>query len=130
LRGWLPDGINADGTISVKNSQIQFGKHSSVRGTARPDGAPGKFVVEFTFGAKGNYWIVALGPETSEGKYAYSIVTDDKSSTLFVLARSVEAYESTYKTEIDTKLLELGFTGFFSRPIPTRQAGCTYSSSQ
>ena len=52
----------------------------------------------------GNYWIVLLDDEANEkeGPYQYAVVTDNRQSTMFVLAREPELSESVYNTIIDT----------------------------
>jgi lipocalin len=65
----------------------------------------------------GNYWILALGP-IIDNKYQYSIVSDDKSSLLFVLARDVHDFKEKYDAEVRQKLFKMHFRGMFKGPIP------------
>ena len=131
-------GDYADGTISVHNYAII----GSVNGTTEtidgyayvPDAsAPGKLKLHFTtdgappFDAA--YWILALGPINADGLYDWAIVSDNLASTLFVLARNVATFESTYETIVLDKCVELGFTGF-KAPIAIYQGtDCVYEAA-
>ena len=131
-------GDYADGTISVHNYAII----GSVNGTTEtidgyayvPDAsAPGKLKLHFTtdgappFDAA--YWILALGPINADGLYDWAIVSDNLASTLFVLARNVAIFESTYETIVLAKCVELGFTGF-KAPIAIYQGtDCVYDAA-
>jgi lipocalin len=71
------------------------------------------------------YWILAVGPVVND-QYQYAVVSDEFRITLFVLARDVQGFNSTYNDYVVNSLLpELGFSGF-NGPIPIQQVGCIY----
>jgi lipocalin len=75
------------------------------------------------------YWILELGPVNSDGLYDYGIVSDNLGSTLFVLARDVDTYNSKYKASVSVTLTKLGFTGY-KAPIDLYQGSdCVYEST-
>jgi lipocalin len=98
-----------------------------------PTTAPGQLKVLFNDEANAApfpapYWILALGPRDTNNQYAWSIVSDNLSVSLFVLARNATSYESTYKAEVNTLLKKLGFTGFRA-PIDVYQGSdCVYDA--
>ena len=71
------------------------------------------------------YWVVDLGP-VENNMYQYSIVSDDKKLSLFVLARNVSEFYEKYDTTVLNKLDTLGFNTFINKPIPTNQDNCSY----
>ena len=76
--------------------------------------------------AEAPYWVYALGPEVND-QYAYSVVSDDKKSTLYILARDVDTFNNLYNDEALAIVDKLGFTGPLSKPIPTYQeVDCIY----
>lgn len=128
-------GYNADGTISVHN----YAKIGSPDGStyvidgyaygSNPE-EPGQLKVHFDsdeaapFDAP--YWVLALGPLNADNKYDWSIVSDNFSAFLFVLARDVETFNSKYKDEVMALLDDLGFQGR-TAPIETYQGSdCVY----
>jgi len=72
------------------------------------------------------YWVIELG-EIRNGQYQYSIVSDDKRVSLFVLARNVSSYFTDYDTAVKESLENYGFTNYFNKPIPMIQEGCDYT---
>ena len=131
-------GDNGDGTISVHN----YATIGSANGTTYtidgyayiPDAsAPGKLKVHFTTGTvppfDAPYWILALGPINSDGLYDWAIVSDNLSSTLFVLARNVATFESTYQTSVLAKCATLGFTGFKAPVAIYQGTDCVYEAT-
>ena len=74
-------------------------------------------------------WVVLLGPDTygASGLYQYSVVTDNLSLTLFVLARNVTEFKANYADMMLKNLTDLGFNHFYNKPIATYQgADCQY----
>lgn len=61
------------------------------------------------------YWVLELGPVVNE-EYAYSIVSDDKQLTLFVLARNVSDFFELYDERVLQSLNSLGFTKKINEP--------------
>lgn len=127
--------IQEDGTIEVHN----YAKIGAPNGTDYvidgyayiPDATePGKLKVHFDsdqaapFDA--SYWVLALGPVNKEQLYEWSIVSDNISQFLFVLARNIDDFNEKYKDQVLNKVKELGFTGR-KEAIPTYQEGdCIY----
>ena len=71
------------------------------------------------------YWVIALGPIVNS-QYAWSVVSDNLSSFLFVLARDVNEYNSKYKNDVLKLLDEDGFKGY-KKPIDMYQGSdCVY----
>ena len=66
-----------------------------------------------------------MGP-IENNMYQYSIVSDDKKISLFVLARNVSEFYEKYDTTVLNKLDTLGFNTFINKPIPTKQDNCSY----
>ena len=121
------DGSSIRLVNAQRTGDPSSGEPSNVTGVAYASDAskPAELNVEFDFGAKGTYWIVKIGP-VENGQYQYSVVFDEKSRTLFVLARNLETYEKKYAEEVDAFLIEANFQGFLKGPIPTLQEGCSY----
>ena len=130
-------GLQTDGSIGVHN----YAKVGAPNGTDYvidgyayiPDTKePGKLKVHFDsdqaapFDA--SYWVLALGPVNTENLYDWSIVSDNVSQFLFVLARDVDEFNHEYDKQILNMLKELGFTGR-KRPLPTYQnTDCVYET--
>ncbi len=72
------------------------------------------------------YWIIELGPIVNN-KYEYSIVSDDKQISLFVLTRNVEDFYKKYDKDVKERLKELGFNKKINEPIEMEQKKCDYS---
>lgn len=132
-------GDNGDGTLSVHN----YAKISSATGNTYvidgyayqsnlPD-KPGQLKVKFDssdaapFPAP--YWILQLGPINSKNQYDWAIVSDNLSSTLFILARDVAKYNAQYKNSVTKIVTDLGFTGF-TKPIDMYHGSdCVYEAT-
>ena len=73
-------------------------------------------------------WVVQLGPPTFKGNYyQYSVVSDPRKITLFVLARDITEFKQNYDEEVLAKLKEQGFTKFYNKPTDTYQGNdCKY----
>jgi hypothetical protein len=73
---------------------------------------PGELVVHLVgVPVAGPYWIFKLGPETygQNGLYEYAVVSSELQLSLFVLARNVSTFYSTWKYEIDIYLKQNGW---------------------
>ncbi|XP_070581591.1 apolipoprotein D-like [Ptychodera flava] len=123
-------GDKGGGVISVWNTQRLFepdGDLDALKGVAYqsdPDNSPGILSVGFPNlgGGAAPYWIAKLGPKLtgSDGvdRYEYSIVTDNVSLYLYVLARDPDRYRINYDSEVQEWLSTNGFTGV-NAPIET-----------
>lgn len=95
-----------------------------------PDASkPAQLLVHFDVSpADGPYWVIELGPIVN-GKYEYSIVSDDTSFSLYVLARDPENFRSKYEADVLGRLESYGFAGA-KKPIATyQQSDCVYEST-
>eukprot|EP00128_Syssomonas_multiformis_P014400 Colp12_sorted_trinity150504_noHs@4832 len=126
-------GLAMDGSITVLNRQRQktpTGEEKTITGFAKLDNPaePGKLSVTLFGGAAGApYWVVALGPDTFDGKYQWAIVTDPFKISLFVLARDPQVFAKLYEAEVLKTLDTLGFNHFWNKPIKTLQTPeCLY----
>lgn len=123
--------INPNGTIGVHNVARKGdinGPPSDIDGWAQAENqtAPAALTVHLQgVPVPAPYWIVLLGePETPDGVYTYSIVSDPFELSLFVLARDIDEFNTKYKAEVYAKLDKLGFNEVWNTPLPTLQAGC------
>lgn len=124
-------GMLNDTTISVLNSEINSrDKVQQIKGIAfYEDGnSGGELTVKLANFPTAPYWVVDLGPVEND-QYQYSIVSDDKKLSLFVLARDVEVFFKKYNEEVLEKLDNLGFNNVINKPIKTNQENCTYQSN-
>lgn len=129
--------IQTDGSIGVHNYAKVGGPNGTdyvIDGYAYipEESEPGKLKVHFDsdeaapFDA--SYWVLALGPVNEDELYDWSIVSDNISQFLFVLARNVDEFNIRYDDQILHMLKELGFTGR-KRPLPTYQKDdCVYET--
>jgi len=92
---------------------------------------PGQLKVHFNSGGApfdAAYWVLSLGPIVND-QYEYAVVSDNLSQFLFILARDVNTFKSTYETEVLAFVQSIGFTGY-KAPIATYQAtDCVYESA-
>ena len=72
------------------------------------------------------YWVIELGP-IIDNEYQYSIVSDDKRLSLFVLARNVTNFYSDYDKQVQKSLNNMGFNKLLNKPIVMIQDNCDYS---
>ena len=132
-------GLAKDGSVSVLNRERKksvTGSESKIEGSARVVNAsePGKLAVKFPVSpVPGEYWVYLLGPATTPSPtgqglplYDYSVVSDSRKVTLFVLARNVTLFQQKYDATILEDLKGLGFSKFYNKPLATYQDGCTY----
>lgn len=131
-------GIQEDGKVSVHNAATigsPDGKAYDIDGYAYVEdpSKPGELKVHFNptpgqsvapFDAP--YWVLELGPINTAGMYDYAIVSDNKSSFLFVLARDVKTFNEKYDAQVLKSLNSMGFKGF-KKPIAIYQGDdCKY----
>ena len=120
--------LKNESTINVLNSETTSkGKHQQIKGIAYYDdgNSGGQLTVQLASFPSAPYWVVELGPVEND-IYQYSIVSDDKKLSLFVLARNVSEFNEKYDTIVLNKLEELGFNTYINKPIPTNQDNCSY----
>ena len=117
--------------VTVLNSQ--FNKNGSIEqidGYAfYEDGnIGGDLSVVLNGGAPGvaPYWVIELGPIIND-QYQYSVVSDDKQISLFVLARNVEDFFKIYNDQLLDSLKQYGFTRTINKPIIMSQENCNYT---
>lgn len=126
-------GLYPNKTISVENRERNYNISGPIRrilGWASSDNTTkeGELTVHLqTTGFPAPYWVYELGPPTYNGHlYEYSVVSDPLNLTLFVLARNLTTFTSTWASGVLERLKEGGFTQFWNTPIPTVQENCTY----
>ena len=69
------------------------------------------------------YWVLELGPIV-EDQYDYSIVSDNKAISLFVLTRDVDRFYKLYQEQVDASLKDFGFTKAYNKPEIMNQTNC------
>lgn len=116
--------------ISVVNSQIdKNGRIDQITGYAfyQNGDSGGKLSVSLSGVPRAMpYWIIKLGPVVNN-QYEYSIISDDRQISLFVLARDVDVFYKKYNTQVKKSLQELGFTNNINKPVVMSQDNCDYS---
>jgi lipocalin len=115
-------------TVDVLNSQTSpKGKLQQIKGIAYYDdgNSGGQLTVQLANLPPAPYWVVELGPIEND-MYQYSIVSDDKKLSLFVLARNVSEFNEKYDTIVLKQLDDLGFNTYINKPIPVNQDNCSY----
>ena len=70
------------------------------------------------------YWVLELGPVVDD-YYDYSIVSDNKGLSLYVLARDVDRFYKLYNDDVLNSLEEFGFTKFYNSPLVMNQTDCS-----
>lgn len=116
--------------VSVLNSQVdKYGKVDQISGYAfyENGNSGGELSVKLEGVPKSApYWVVELGP-IIDNEYQYSIVSDDKRLSLFVLARNVTNFYSDYDKQVQKSLNNMGFNKLLNKPIVMIQDNCDYS---
>lgn len=124
---YLPNTTASEPTIFVNNSGLsKRGKPISYLGYAVEKEPPAGELTLYLHGVPGtaSYRICAVGEKTFLGKYhQYSIVTDDTGFSLYVMARNVSDFFTTYDSEVRATLDKLGYSGLFA-PKKNRQDAC------
>ena len=116
-----------DNTVSVFNKQIdKNNEYDTIAGSAYySDGdCCGYLTVQLHGTPEAPYWVLELGPEV-DGYYDYSIVSDDKALSLFVLTRDVDRFYKLYDTSVLISLDEFGFNKLYNSPIEMNQTNCS-----
>lgn len=78
----------------------------------------------------GDYWVLAVGPvtDTADGTYPWAVVSTPFLISLFILARDVERFRSTYQVPVLDLAKQKGFTNIFNKPLETFQGSiCQYA---
>jgi lipocalin len=126
-------GIYPNDTISVENRERNYNVSGPIRrilgwassGNTTRQGELSVHLQTTSFAAP--YWVYELGPSTYNGSlYEYSVVSDPLNLTLFVLARNLTTFASTWASGVLERLKEAGFTNLLNTPIATVQENCTY----
>lgn len=113
--------------VSVYNQQInnKNDEYDSIAGSAfYKDGDCCGYLTVILDGApQAPYWVLELGPVVDD-LYDYSIVSDDKALSLFVLTRDVERYYKLYDKQVLESLNDFGFTKSINSPVVMNQTDC------
>lgn len=114
--------------ISVFNKQIdnKSNKYDEIAGYAYyKDGDSGGYLtVKLEDNPEAPYWVLNLGPVVND-LYDYSIVSDDKGLSLFVLTRDVDKFYDYYNEDVLKFLESAGFTKKYNTPQTMNQNNCT-----
>ena len=116
-----------DNTVSVFNQQINMkNEYDSIDGYAyyKDGDCCGYLTVKLNGTPEAPYWVLELGPIV-DGLYDYSIISDDKALSLFVLTRDVDRFYKLYDTQVLQSLQEFGFTKSVNSPKTMNQTDCT-----
>ena len=117
INGYAVQSNTTDGQLQVTLPRIP----GLPFGLGTPD------INDVTYTDPGNYWIIELGPINDDGKYDYSIVTNnEEGDQLYVLVRNVTVFEQLYEKDVLKNLEEYGFTKPFNKPRKTNQKNCNY----
>jgi lipocalin len=123
---------------NAQNLGSPTGKLNEIKGKGvlpNPE-EPGKWLVTFTDEkthkrqqySGSPYWIINLGPKnpTTE-QYDYAVISAPLGTSLFILARNVSDFRSTYQQQLLADLKEQGFATPFNKPLETYQGpDCAY----
>ena len=117
--------LGDDNIVKVLNKQITNNQYDSITGIAYYDDNDccGYLTVELKDQPPAPYWVLELGPIV-EDKYDYSIVSDNKGISLFVLTRNVDRFYKLYQNQVDVSLQEFGFTKKYNEPKIMNQTNC------
>lgn len=121
-------GMFNESTVSVLNSEISTkGKLQQIRGIAYYDegNTGGELTVKLANLSPAPYWVIELGPIVDD-MYDYTIISDDKKLSLFVLARDVDKFLKYYNNDVLKSLENFGFDKFYNEPILSNQTECSY----
>jgi len=118
--------LQENGQVKVYNEQIDSnGKPDGIEGYAyyKDGDCCGYLTVQLEDLKPAPYWVLELGPVENK-QYQYSIVSDDKAISLFVLVRDVEEFQKKYEDQVLSSIREFGFTKPWNKPIPMNQTNC------
>jgi lipocalin len=122
-------GLN-NNNVTVLNSQLnKNGQVSQIEGYAfyQDNDTGGKLSVMLDGVPRASpYWVIELGPIINK-QYQYSIISDDKQVSLFVLTRDVKLFNEKYKDIVLQRLTDMGFVKYINKPIVMSQENCDYS---
>lgn len=115
-----------DNEVSVLNSQIDENNEvDEISGYAyyKDGDCCGYLTVLLDGTPEAPYWVLELGPIFNE-KYDYSIVSDNKALSLYVLTRDVNRFYESYDTIVLDSLEDFGFNKRYNEPIVMNQTNC------
>tara|TARA_B100000925_G_scaffold291759_1_gene281229 strand:+ start:3485 stop:4015 length:531 start_codon:yes stop_codon:yes gene_type:complete len=115
-----------DDEVSVLNSQIdENNEEDEISGYAyyKDEDCCGYLTVLLDGTPEAPYWVLELGPIVNE-KYDYSIVSDNKALSLYVLTRDVNRFYQSYDTIVLDSLEDFGFNKRYNEPIVMNQTNC------
>lgn len=115
-----------DDEVSVLNSQIdENNEKDEITGYAyyKDGDCCGYLTVLLDGTPEAPYWVLELGPIVNE-KYDYSIVSDNRALSLYVLARDVNRFYESYYTMVLDSLNEFGFNKKYNEPQTMNQTDC------
>lgn len=115
-----------DNEVSVLNSQIDENNEvDEITGYAyyKDEDCCGYLTVLLDGTPEAPYWVLELGPIVNE-KYDYSIVSDNKALSLYVLTRDVNRFYQSYDTIVLDSLEDFGFNKRYNEPIVMNQTDC------
>lgn len=118
--------LTDDGKVSVINSQYnEDGNYDEILGYAyyKDQDCCGYLTVHLDGTPEAPYWVLELGPIV-DNYYDYSIVSDNKGYSLYVLARDVERFYKYYDDDVLNSLDEFGFTKKYNKPLIMNQTDC------
>jgi lipocalin len=121
--------IMSDNKVSVVNKQInKNNEYDTISGYAyyKDNDCCGYLTVVLKGTPEAPYWVLELGPEV-DGYYDYSIISDDKALSLFVLTRDVDRFYKLYDTQVLDSLNDFGFNKKINAPKVMNQTDCTLS---
>jgi len=115
-----------DNKVSVFNKQVnEENEIEQIAGYAyyKDDDYGGYLTVKLEDLPEAPYWVLELGPVVND-LYEYSIVSDDKALSLFVLTRDVDRFYTTYDESVKQSLYDFGFTKKYNTPFKMNQTDC------
>lgn len=115
-----------DNKISVFNKQLNTDNQiDSISGYAyyKDNDCCGYLTVKLDNVPSAPYWVIELGPIVN-GLYDYSIVSDNKAHSLYVLTRNVDRFYKEYNTTVIDSLTQFGFDNNFNIPLVMPQDNC------
>ena len=120
--------MGEDNIVQVLNKELdKDNKPQSISGIAyyKEGDSGGYLTVKLENNIPAPYWVLQLGPIISNS-YQYSIVSDDKGISLFVLARNVDDFYKKYNEEVLQFINDNGFDKKWNSPKMINQTNCAY----
>ena len=118
--------ILTSNNVSVFNEQINMkDQYDSISGNAyyKDGDCCGYLTVLLEGTPEAPYWVLELGPIVDD-LYDYSIVSDNKALSLYVLTRNVERFYKLYDEQVLISLDDFGFTKTINSPLIMNQTDC------